>query len=172
MMLYAFYGLGKCGRKTLEEELALIGFLINTICCQRCTGLARARASLSGAARSRARGGRGGAAGAARLHKRRHGVTLDSWGLPLWPSRHVRRRPWAARVHAAIVSPGRAGIASARTTVVDATAWAAIDASTRLRRRSRPTPCGNTRTAPPVHPDPVPSHTDLLPSSRGPSHSL
>lgn len=171
-MLYAFYAFRECRRMTLEGKLTLIGLLISTICCQRSTGLARDRASRSGVARSRARGGRDGAAGAARLHKGRLGGYAKQLGLPLWPSRHVRRRPRAARVHAAIVSPGRAGIASARTTVVDATAWAAIDASARLRRRPRPTPNGNTRIAPPVHPDPVPSHTDLLPSYRGPSHSL
>lgn len=171
-MLYYCYASRECNRMTLEVKLARIGLLINTICCQWSTKLARATASWSGVARSRARGGRDGATGAARLHKRRYGGYAWKLGLPLWPSRHVRRRPRAARVHAAIVSPGRAGIASARTTVVDATAWAAIDASARLRRRPLPTPNGNTRIAPAVHPDPVFSHTDLLPSSRGPSHSL
>lgn len=171
-MLYAFYASRDCSRMTPDGELALIRFLICTMGYQSHTVLARVRASRSGVARSRARGGLDGAAGAARLHKRQGGCYVMKLGLPLWPSRHVRRRPRAARVHAAIVSPGRAGIASARTTVVDATAWAAIDASARLRRRPRPTPSGNTRTAPPVHPDLVSSHTDLLPSSRGPSHSL
>lgn len=146
-MIYAFYASRECSRILLEGDLTLIGFLISTICCRGSMELARARASRSGVARSRARGGRGDAAGEARLHKRRRGGSAWKLRLPLWPSRHVRRRPRAARVHAAIVSPGRAGIASARTTVVDATAWAAIDASARLRRRPRPTPSGNTRAA-------------------------
>lgn len=86
--------------------------------------------------------------------------------LPLWPSRHDRRRPWA-RAHAAIFVGHSPGLASRLA-----------DHSSGAPRGRRSMHAARRRPAPPAHlaprplpalrcirPDPLAAHTDLFPDT-------
>lgn len=138
------------------------------------SGGARARSSANADPGSGERGAGGdnnhscGRVSGRRLRKRAAAPVASR--LPLWPSRHDRRRP-RARAHAAIFEGHSPGFASRLAEH--------LSAAPRGRRsmpaaRLRPRPCPSAPDAARPHrcirPDPLPAHTDLLlHTSNGPS---
>lgn len=104
-----------------------------------------------------------------RLCKRAAGAPVAT-RLPLWPSRHDRRRP-RARAHAAIFEGHSPGLASRLAEHLSAAPRGRRSmAVARLRGRTRPSAPDRPRAARCIRPDPLPAHTDLLlPTSNGAS---
>lgn len=90
--------------------------------------------------------------------------------LPLWPSRHDRRRP-RARAHAAIFEGHSPGFASRLAEHLSAAPRGRRSMpAARLRPRPRPSAPDAARPHRCIRPDPLPAHTDLLlHTSNGPS---
>ncbi|CAH2086930.1 unnamed protein product [Euphydryas editha] len=104
-----------------------------------------------------------------RLRKRAAAAPVAS-RLPLWPSRHDRRRP-RARAHAAIFEGHSPGFASRLAEHLSAAPRGRRSMlATRLRPRPRPSVPDAGRPHRCIRPDPLPAHTDLLlHTSNGPS---
>lgn len=100
---------------------------------------ARARARARGAGTRWACGVRRAASGRACRGRYISGARCGAGTLPLWPSRHVRRRPRAARVHAAIVRAGPGHSRHSRSTSATQPRGRRSMASARLRVRRVPT---------------------------------